>query len=587
MVFRRNEEDEPGFEQFNLLDLFYSPYHVVRQFIADFTYDERIRAERTLFQNVISILTIPFKLIYGMFAFIVTTWSTSRDGFAFIKSLPVLLILGTFGSALLLADFISTEGKRIGRNLGYIEFHAKNNAPENCEMFARKLIKIKPDDTHLYQLGLSYYRNDEYLKAYDVMRSLAPDDAPGLSLAHSWMAQYYANQGRNLFDDQTRQKRINAHLNYAIQTDPENQMAHYSLALFHLKEAEKYKKDEKGYRETLEKAISEFQLVVNAKVNGITRFQLVSIPKLIELQIELTENKDDLKTKLAQEIIRLQPLADIYPNELDIRLTMVRCATLMEDYQRALAIVREGYQLASDDEVKRKIVGLASMVYLDRAAKFEDMTNFEQFRARVQTLCDAVKANPTEKLVYINLLEFVRKESDQPGVINEEWLDASLTGSRAPSILHCLIGFRELSEGNVVTGEKHWRIAEQQFPSSKIVINNMLDVAASEMPDQFDNLFDMITFGIEMFQEQPLFYRTRGIYLVSQGKFEEAISDLVYAAEEIPNIVDVHQHLITCYEKTGRLDLVDQQRGLLDSKMGKLNDSQRKRMEQVISEIKF
>lgn len=569
------------------MDLLFSPYHVIRQFFSDFIDDEKFHVEKSLFQKVMALISVPFNVVYGMLAFVVTTWPTSRDSYAFLKALPVLAVLGTFGLALLLADFISTEAKRIGRNRGYIEYHVSNDTPEYCEMFARKLIKIKPEQEYIYQLGLAYHRNSEHEKAYDVMRSLAPDNETGFSMAHSWLAQHYSTDGASRFDTEERDRLISSHLQSAIEADPENQMAHFSMAMFHLRESAEFEEGSPEHRALKEQAVVEFEKVVNAKVRGITRFQLVSIPKRLELKIELTENTKDLKTELSQEIIRLQPLADIYPDEIDIRSTMVRCATLMEDYNRALAIVREGYQLASNDESRRKIVGLASMVYLERAGKFEDMTDFEQYRARIQTLCEAVKANPAEKLIYLKLLEFVGTVPVSEGILNNEWLDRSLTGCKAPAILHCLIGLRELSAGNVLAGEKHWRIAEQQFVNSKFVINNLLDVAAVEKPEEFENLMDMISLGIEMFKEQPLFYRTRGIYLTSLGKYLEAIPDLLYASEKLPNVVDVYEHLITCYQNTNQQELVTEQRLLLESKLGDMNEAERKRMEQVISKIKF
>ena len=587
MVFKRHDEDEYSFERFSLVELLLSPYYVIRQFVGDLLKgDDLIRTEQSFINRFLGILFLPLRLFWGFLAFVVSTWSTSRDGYAFIKSLPVLAVLGTFGVALLLADLISTEGKRISRNRGYIRYHASRDAPQYCEMFARKLIAIKPTDENIYQLGLAYHRNKETEKALDVMRSLTTENEVGFSLAHSWMAQHFSLQQDQSLGSEERESLIDLHLSKAIQADPENQMAHYSMGLFHIETSRKFPKDSQEYRNSRFKAVEEFTKVVNAKVDGMTRFQLIAIPKLIELKIELTDDKKELKKQLSQEIIRLQPLADAYPDELDIRIAMVRCATLMEDYQRAKTIVRDGYQLASNDEARRRIAGLSSMVYLERANKFDDMTNFYQFKGRLLTLCEAVKANPTEKIVYLNLLEFVGKDPTTEGVINEEWLNQSIAGSRVPDVVHCLLGLKEISSGNVLTGENHWRIADQQFPNAKIVINNMLDVAATDRPEQFDNLLDMISLGIEMFQDQPLFYRTRGIYLTSLGRFEEAIPDLVFATEKLPNVLDTYQHLITCYEKTNQPELAEEQRQLLQVKLSELNDDQRKRMEQVIGRIK-
>ena len=89
-----------------------------------------------------------------------------------------------------------------------------------------------------------------------------------------------------------------------------------------------------------------------------------------------------------------------------------------------------------------------------------------------------------------------------------------------------LLGMREISKGNISEGEKHWRIAERQFEGTQIIINNLIDVAVNERPKEFNHLLDMITLGIELFPNQPNFYQTRGVYLMKQGAFENAIDDL-------------------------------------------------------------
>jgi hypothetical protein len=121
----------------------------------------------------------------------------------------------------------------------------------------------------------------------------------------------------------------------------------------------------------------------------------------------------------------------------------------------------------------------------------------------------------------------------------------------------------------VSDGEKHWRIAEQQFSSTQIVVNNLIDVAAKDRANEFANMQDMITLGIELFPDQPIFYQTRGVYLKNHGRTEEAI----------------HQHLADCYAVLGNPEKVAEHEGLLKQKLNQLDEADRKLVEASIQLI--
>lgn len=598
-----SNQNQEGSEQFSLVGLLLMPFTAVKEVFDEYSGSgRRSRSryeEKSLAERIMGFFTLPFRLLFGFFMFLISSWSTSRNGYAFLKAVPVLGAVGGFGGALLVADLANTEGKRLAHNLGHLGYHS-GESPEFCEMFARNLINLKAEPENIYQLGMAYDRVDEPTKAYDVMRYLAPDNmleellgnetggslsiTPGFSNAHIWLSQYYAKTRTLDITDELRDTLVEQHLRCAVDIEPENKLALFNLAMLHLSEVQKREKGSPEYRELAEKTIEEFEGVVN-ETEGITRLQLLAMPKLIELQIEVEENQIELQKRLAQQINRLQPLADRFPDEVDILLTMVRCAILMEDFPRALSIVRNGFQLAKENTSKQKIVAISSMIYLEHAGKYADLTNPIQFRGRIHTLAEAVMSNPREREIYIKLLDFVGTIPSEPGVINQEWLSDSINGAKNPGIIHCLLGFKKVSAGNVLEGEKHWRIAERQFVSSRLIINNLIDVAAAERPNEFKDLLQTMGLAIEMFPDQPIFLRTRGVFLASLERYEEAIEDLVAASEKLPSFIDIHQHLIKCYEKTGQEEKAFEQKQILENKLGLLGEAQRKQLEAVIGEI--
>ena len=596
-----SEQDQNGSGQFSMAELLMLPFNAVKEVFVEYTTDKRRSRydERSMSEKVMGFFTLPFRILFGFFMFLISSWSTSRNGYAFLWGLPVLVAIGAFGGALLVADLVNTEGKRLAHNEGHRRFHM-GESPEFCEMFARNLINLKAEPEHIYSLGLAYEADNEPTKAYDVMHFLAPDNmheqlngkaaggelkiTPGFSNAHIWLSNYYARTRTLDITDQLRDALIEQHLNCAVVIEPENKWALYNLAMLHLGEVQKCDKDSPEYLELAGKTIEELERLVDAS-EGLTRFSLLAMPKLIELQIEVEEDQLQLRKRLARQINRLQPLAERFPDEVDILVTMVNCAILMEDYPRALAIVNNGFQLAKNGPSQRRIMGIASMVYLKEASQYSDLTDPIQFRGRVHTLARAVEANPREKAIYIKLLDFIGTIPSEPGIINEEWLSDSVNGAQNPGIIHCLLGFKKISNGNVLEGEKHWRIAQRQYLNARVIINHLMDVARAERPNEFKNLLETMGLAIEMFPDLPMLNRTRGVFLASLGRYPEAIEDLLVAADKLPNIIDVHKHLIECYKKTGEEDKEFEQKEILEGKLALLDEAQRKHLEAAIGAI--
>jgi tetratricopeptide (TPR) repeat protein len=324
------------------------------------------------------------------------------------------------------------------------------------------------------------------------------------------------------------------------------------------------------------------------------------MPLLAELNIELGR-EERTRRALKEQIVNLRQIARKLPNEYQIWLTAVRCAVLSKDYTEALDIVKEGLKTVSTIEDKRKLSRLASMILRKKSDDFLDMSVQQQYRQRLYTLCEAIKINPTDRDVYLKLLDYI---SDNPALgsglpatgvdpriakangerldfsqAGEFWMSDSIVGSPVPGIIHALLGMRDVSQGNVSDGEKHWRIAEEQYSNSQIIINNLIDVAAKDRSDEFSNMQDMITLGIELFPEQPIFYQTRGVFLMNQGKFNEAIVDLLYASEKMPKMIALHRHLIDCYQALGDEQKVTEQQSLLQEKLSQLDVAERKLVE--------
>ena len=210
------------------------------------------------------------------------------------------------------------------------------------------------------------------------------------------------------------------------------------------------------------------------------------------------------------------------------------------------------------------------------------MKDREDYRNRLKFLCDAVSVNPQNRTVYFKLLEFVATKSNPD--FNENWLRDSVVDGE-PGIIHVLLGVHEIDKGNVLEGQKHWRIAEQQFKLTQYVVSFVIDVAASEYRDEFSNLLDMITLAIELFPDQPMLYHTRGVLFKQEGRYQEAVADFEQTAEKMPRLLSIRKHLVKCYEELGQPEKVAEQELILEEILGSLEVQERMRVEATLEKI--
>ncbi len=604
MIFRQSDDD--GFGDSSVWRRLTSPFRSVAGSIAElFGHDDSIYVERSLVSRVIGFLTFPFRLLWGFLVFMVQAWPQSRSGFAFLRGVPAILGLMVFFGGLLTADLLFPEAKRIGSTTGYLSYHLANSPefPEYSLIFAKKLVELNPDNPeYLYQLGLTLDRVGERVKARDVMSSIAFDDRPGFPLAHVWLSEYYVRSAALEMSPEERETQARKHLGFAVEVAPENQSANFELAQLYLAQANRYEKGSDEYNSVLRSAIKCLTTVADGETTGL---RLRAVPKLAELEMELGINDPD--RRLDNEIIYLQSLARKRPEIFEIWVAIVNCAILRKDYQQAADIVTEGIRLIEEDDSKRNMLELASLIYVEKSDDFTDMSDRNQYAFRLNSLCQAIGLNPTNRIIYLKLLDFIAeksppaassgqndetKPSDQASgtvldfsVSDALWLGDSIVGSPVPGVIHALLGMREISKGNVREGEKHWRIAEKQYGRTQLIVNNLIDVAAKERPNEFSNMLDMITLGIELFPDQPVFYQTRGVYLMKQGKTEDALKDLLYASQEMPNMLSLHKYLIECYEKLGQPDRALEQKKLLEESLTLLDADERRRMKASLERL--
>ena len=598
MVFSRRDDD--GFGGFSVWRMLTYPFRAVAEFFGEFfERNDSISEDLPFWLRVVAFLTFPFRFFWGFLVFMVQAWPPSRSGFAFLRGAPAMLGLALFVGGYLTADLFFNEARRIGSTAGYLAHHMENSPefPEYSMMFAEKLAEIKPDDpNHVYQLALAYERTGNVVKANDAMSSIAFDEHAGFPLAHVWRSQYYLRSDLIDMAEEGREELARKHLAFAVDAAEDNIVANYDLAQLFLRQANRMDKGSEEYNKNLELAIEKLDLVADG---GLTFLRLKAIPEIVELQMEL--GRDELARKiLNREIIMLRSFARKQPEVLDFWRVMMRCAILLKDFPRAFEIAEEALLLNDDRQKQQEIRQLAAQIFIEKSSEFKNMSDRDEYRNRINALCQSIGLNQQNRVVYLKLLDFIgtKKPADMTnsqttGIeqrldfsgANDLWLGDSIIESPVPGVIHALLGMREISNGNVDKGETHWQMAEKQFLFTQVVIKNLIDVAAKERPNEFSNMLDMITLGIELFPDQPGYYQTRGVYLMNQNRIEDAIKDLIFASEKLPNTLSLQKYLVECYEKLGDDEKRLKHERLLNEMLDELSAIDRLNVERQLERI--
>ena len=568
------------FESSSFTDLLTRPFRALGRSVRRSNDDHSIGENQSLFGRVVSFLTFPLRVLWAFIVFMVQSWASSRSAQAFLFGVPAVLVAGLFLSGLWTANFLK-QSRSVGASQGYFKlFITKSpDKPELAELFARKLVVLTPENEDFkYQLGESLEFSKKMDEAVDIMSYLAPEGRPGNSDAHVWMARYYLRGLSPQLTEQESQERAVKHLEYAIQLSPSHTMALVLLSNIFEQNAKDYEQGSPQFVELRGLAIEQLTKAVDGPVN---RLSLTQIPRLIQL-LDEAGMKDKAKERLSFELNRLTRIARNNSDVFDIWLSLISAAVQTGEFEQAKQIINQGFQLAQTKEVRDKIKQLESQVVVEEAGEFENMQDRDDYRNRLGLLCDAVAISPQNRTIYLKLMDFVATKSNPD--FNESWLRQSVIDCK-PGIVHVLLGVHEMDKGNVLVGQEHWRIAEQQDPLTPYVVSFIVDVAAREYRDEFANLLDMISSAIELFPDQPTMYHTRGCINKEAGRFQEAAADFEYVVEKMGSLLSARRYLAICYQELGEPEKAAEQELIIEEILGGLDVRDRMQAEKTLENL--
>jgi len=493
-----------------VLDFLGSPFRTIKLFFEDLSrVDDRLRDD-SIAVRLLTLATMPFRLLGGFLSMMIQNWPTSRSGFAAFLGVPAFSTLIGLLGAWVLADNLRSESKRIGVNQGHLEFNVENwqevqslaqnsrgieqeslqnqteELAKSALAYGTKLVELDPEDASLkFQLGLSLARTGDLLSANDIMKSIAPDDEQGHLEAHLWRARYLS-RSKSADEFKKNLGLIEKHLAMAIAADKENLISKAQLANTYMTYANLLEEDSSERLKYLEKADEIFREIISDETdnrrNSSTKLSILGPSVLIRKQLEaIAPEKYSIETEIARVKNRISSLLNIAirfnPDSLQLWQLLVNSASEIRQFEFAIEIAEQGIEVSESIETKRGLLKTKSLTLRKAALSINKFDDFEMYKKRFFYLCKAIRTSPQDPLNYVLLLEFVGKENQKPTIqiarqlglsepgdavpIKPEWLRRACIETEYTGFLNAIIGLHEFHLGDNETAITSWTVAQQ------------------------------------------------------------------------------------------------------------------------------
>ncbi len=407
------------------------------------------------------------------------------------------------------------------------------------------------------------------------------------------LARQLIRKNREEGFDESRHQQALELLLAAIDADAENLRAKVNLVDLYLVRDKSLEDGTDPKIENLKHALKWLESIT-ADENFTQMEQVLAMPQLVNVYVMLGEEAK-AKQALSAASSKLLTIAKKNPEIYEIWFSLVQCATVVKDYEMANEFIKTAYQTVKTQEVRRKVMQLASLVYIQNADDFKDISTEANFRNRLFALCKAIAMNPRDVKIYDRMVEYLDVEVDAEK--RDVWLRNSVLDCPIPGVVHILIGARSLLRDNVNEGKAHWDIAKQQFGTTEFVTHRLLSIAIRKNPKCGEG--KLLDGAILLFPDQYMLYETRGtikkreaMLLLGQQnqqaakqKFEEAIEDFKIVVEKVPTLITANKHLADCYEKIGDTDNMAIHTKRVSDALDKVDEKKRQLYQKVLDKM--
>jgi len=451
-------------------------------------------------------------------------WLFQRKVRYLLLGLPALLGLmglGTLGVFAAMDNRIDKATKF--RKLATTSFQEEDfNKALICYQRLAILKQERPEDQHGMAITLAKLNQPDQAQA--ILETLAPPDKQGHGPSHFEVARSILGKPEIKKEDADQAEK---HLLRAIQADEKNSQARALLGQLYL-------------------------------ATNRPREALEHLPKALDrpearmpcLQMYLRMGKQAEAKRIAE--IMLGDARFFAKNNLDnhqARFIWADLAILLEQYDEALAILRDGLAIQDRPEYRR----LLATLFLNQSEGLAKQPGNTSAK-RIELLQKALEQDPSNP-VLLNRLGELSKGKGAEAEKTREMLLQLASSNKASATVHFLLGTDAFERGKPTEAKFHWDRALEMSPQMVLAMNNLAWLLSTEKPPQMDRALALIDSALKLDPKNPRLLGTRGNIYRKMGKYKEALNDLQASLQVYDNSPDQHEALADVYQKLGADDM--------------------------------
>lgn len=483
--------------------------------------------------SVLALLATPFTAVTGF----LYAWVVTRRARELALAVPALLLLAPF-------VYVAVAGAmRGGGGIAVRYQQAVRESQEAGQHAHAELFRQK-----LAQLGVSTSRDDyidalkliddgDLAQGYERMKEIAPPELPGYAAAHYWIAQRLLagelteEDDPALADPQQRLIVAEQHLDRITELGSTGPV----LAMM------------KAYVLAETKRVSQACEILTPYADdsfhvAAMRLRLLMMNEDRVTALEQAENVLDLFDKLELPAARLTP---------EDHRSRALAAMLLKDHPQTEAALLTWMQASTDDERPREMLASLSRQLVEEALA----SDFFAWSPMVHRLCRAERLGSPPPWVIGQLNELIRlRPHSNPA--RDAWLGL-LGASQASDRLIELAGTVAAAAGEVTQARKAFLRLTADRDATPTVWNNLAWTLIQDPQPLPTEAFKAVERSLAAEPDNFRFRETRGQVHVQLKQWRQAIEDLQYALNAMPDSREIHRGLARAYEALGDEQLAD------------------------------
>lgn len=495
----------------------------------------------TLWAGFVFVFIQPITLLATGLWQLFVGWSASRRARAFILGLPSFVIASMAIGTILLAKYSSKE--KLEYRYAVAVQDAMNDDDLNAaKVYCEKLTALDPErEAYRYQLAVIAGMQKDYRRLVGLMNSLAPEERPGYADAHYWVASQIMSSNQALTSQEASKVRL--HLNHAITAQDNHVQARMALANIEIASGD------------FEQALQHLDVISDNRPEVILR--MANLEKLGKNQDSAELRADD-----AESILRNRLKTDT--ENVDYVILLADCLLVRNQYRAAIDMLGQAFNRKQDP----KLAEAVAKVCVIWADEIEKRAGADSLGQRLQLIETALRFVPNHPNAFYRLATIAESGAEGSEVAVEKLQDLLVSGT-APASVHMLLGTKAAKRGDQKMASFHLEQANRINPRIPSALNNLAWVYLNMKDSDLDDALQLVNSAIEIDPSQATFYDTRGKIYVELGRYEDAVTDLTKALNDLPENVSLHEALVKSYSNLGYDAMVSRHQKRIDEIRGK------------------